>query len=182
MRPSRGNVYAGKLARYGFVRGRILDAGCGFGATVSRLARLLPEAELVGVDLSEPLLTLAREETVGAEGELRIRFEKANVQAIPYGDDSFDVVISANMAHLVEDPVAMLDELERVLAPGGFLFVADLRRTWLGWVEREIRSALTMREVRDLLARSRVRPGTLRAGLLWWRFESNPTPAAERGV
>ncbi len=173
-----GDEYGRKLARWGFTRGRILDAGCGSGATVLRLAGLFPEAELVGIDLSELLLTVAREETAGTGNEPRIRFEKADVQAIPSGDDAFDVIISANMAHLVDDAVAMMNELERVLAPGGFLLVVDLRRSWLGLVEREIRSAFTMPEVHDLLARSRVRPGDIHSGLLWWRFESYPARAA----
>lgn len=172
-----GVEYGRKLARWGFGRGRILDAGCGSGATLLTLARRFPEADLVGIDLSEPLLAIAREEVPGSRGDLTVRFEKADVQAMPFDDDAFDVVVSANMAHLVEDPVAMLNELERVLAPRGFLFVADLRRSWLGWVEREIRSAFTVQEVRELLTRSRVRPGDLRSGLLWWRFESLPASA-----
>ena len=45
------------------------------------------------------------------------------------------------MVHLVEDPVRMLDEIERVLVPNGLLFVADLRRSWAGLIEREIESA-----------------------------------------
>ena len=45
---------------------------------------------------------------------------------------------SVNMVHLVEDPTAMLDEIERVLAPDGLLLIAGLRRSWFGLVEGEI--------------------------------------------
>jgi ubiquinone/menaquinone biosynthesis C-methylase UbiE len=101
----------------------------------------------------------------------RVRFEKADVQEIPYPDDAFDVAINVNMVHLVGNPVGMLDEIERVLAPGGFLFIADLRRSWLGLFEGEIKSALALGEARDLFRRSRLRLGAFSWGLLWWRYE-----------
>ena len=101
-----------------------------------------------------------------------MRFEKADVHQIPYEDDSFDVVINVNMVHLVEEPVQMLNEIERILVPGGFLFIADLRRSWLGLVERPIRSGLTMGEARNLLNLSQLRKGNLSWGFLWWRFET----------
>ncbi len=55
-----GNEYAGKLARRGFQEGKVLDAGCGFGVTNLVLAGKFPAAEVVGIDLSEPLLEIAR--------------------------------------------------------------------------------------------------------------------------
>jgi ubiquinone/menaquinone biosynthesis C-methylase UbiE len=169
-----GREYAGRLAARGFAGGRILDAGCGAGATLLILARSFPEAELVGVDLSDPLLTLARDSVGGTALEGQVRFQKVDVQDLPYPDASFDVVLSAFMAHLVQDPVGMLDELERVLAPLGVLFMVDLRRSCLGWIEREIRSAFSLGEARALLSRSRVREGDLAGRLLTWSFESRP--------
>jgi ubiquinone/menaquinone biosynthesis C-methylase UbiE len=167
-----GREYAAKLSARGFQAGRILDVGCGFGATHLTLAARFDGAEFVGIDLSDPLLRLARAEAEAAGVSERVRFEHADVQHIPYDDDSFDVVLNANMVHLVEDPVAMLNEIERVLAPGGTLFIADLRRSWLGWIEREIRSALTVAEARELIERSALRPGALSRDLLWWRYET----------
>ena len=76
------------------------------------------------------------------------------------------------MVHLVENPIRMLNEIERILAPGGHLFVADLRRSWLGLLESEIKSALTIGEARDLFGESKLRNGTFRWSLLWWRFET----------
>jgi ubiquinone/menaquinone biosynthesis C-methylase UbiE len=75
------------------------------------------------------------------------------------------------MVHLVEHPVRMLNEIERVLIPGGFLYIADLRRSWLGSLEREIKSGLTIAEARQLFNSSNLRPGDFAWGLLWWRFE-----------
>jgi hypothetical protein len=66
----------------------------------------------------------------------------------------------------------MLNEIERVLVPGGYLFIADLRRSWLGLFEKEIRSALTLGEAKELFGQSQLREGTFSWGLLWWRCEA----------
>ena len=167
-----GDEYAKKLSRRGFSQGRIIDVGCGSGATNLVLAERFPQAELVGIDLSDPLLKLARDAAAKTSFGDRVTFEKADVHQIPYEDDSFDVVINANMVHLVEHPLPMLDEIERVLAPGGHLFIIDLRRSLLGLFEDEIRSALSLGEARDLLGQSSLREGTFRWSLLWWRYEA----------
>jgi ubiquinone/menaquinone biosynthesis C-methylase UbiE len=175
-----GHEYATKLSACGFETGCVLDVGCGFGATQLVLADRFDRAEFVGIDLSDPLLRLAREAAESAGVASRVRFEHADVQQIPYDRDAFDVVLNANLVHLVEDPVAMLNEIERVLAPGGLLFIADLRRSWLGWIEREIRSALTLAEAKELLGRSALRPGVFSKDLLWWRYETSGLPASLR--
>ena len=167
-----GREYARKLLARGFREGRILDAGCGFGATNILLAQAFPEAELVGIDLSDPLLRLAGLRAQEAGLTERVKFAKADVHQIPYDDNSFDVVISANMVHLVAEPVRMLDEIERVLSPSGHLFIVDLRRSWLGFVEKEMRSALTLPEARALVRQSQLRDGVFSSSLIWWRFEA----------
>ena len=154
-----GQEYSDKLSSRGFQKGKILDVGCGFGGTAIVLAQNFPDSEVIGIDLSEPLLQRANLAAQSASLDKWVRFEKADVQQIPYEEDSFDVALNLNMVHLVEDPVRMLNEIERVLAPDGFLFVADLRRSWAGLFEREIKSALTMEEARDLLSQSKLREG-----------------------
>ena len=167
-----GREYTKKLLARGFQRGRIIDVGCGFGAVNLILAKQFVDSEIVGIDLSEPLLRLARKAAQEAGVGERVRFEKADAQELFYEDNTFDVVISTNMVHLVQEPIRMLNELERILVRGGHLLVADLRRSWLGAVEREVRSGLTMREVRDLIGQSELREGKLSWGFLWWRFEA----------
>ena len=171
-----GREYADKLLARGFHRGRIIDVGCGFGGVGIALAKRFPESEVVGIDLSRPLLRLAdlSAQTAGLDG--RVRFEEADVQQIPYEDDTFDVVINTNMVHLVKDPVKMLDEIKRVLVPDGSLFIADIRRSWVGLVEQAFRSALTIEEAQELFSRSRLRAGACSSSFLWWRFEARVSP------
>jgi ubiquinone/menaquinone biosynthesis C-methylase UbiE len=166
-----GREIAAALAARGFGAGRILDAGCGFGTTAIVLAQALPDSEVVGIDLSDPLLDLARRAARDAGLEGRVSFENADVTQIPYGEGAFDAVVNVQMLHIVEDPVAMLNELERVLAPGGSLFVADIRRSWVGLLDKVFRTGLTVDEARALFRQSRLRGGVFSSDLLWWRCQ-----------
>jgi ubiquinone/menaquinone biosynthesis C-methylase UbiE len=76
------------------------------------------------------------------------------------------------MVHIVEHPIQMLNEIERILIPDGSLFIVDLRRSWLGLSEKEIKSALTPKEARTLFAQSKLRTGSFSSSLIWWRFEA----------
>ncbi len=90
---------------------RALDLGTGTGHGAFTIARRFPDAEVVGADLSDAMLAEARRKTP-AEFADRIRFERADASALPYADESFDLVAHANM-------IPFFDELARVLTPGG---------------------------------------------------------------
>lgn len=166
-----GLEYTKKLNTQGFEGGRILDVGCGYGATNLVLAKEFVSSEITGIDLSEPLLEVARAKANESDFGSRVRFEKADVHEIPFEDNSFEVVLNVNMVHLVEHPIQMLNEIERVLIPQGFLYIADLRRSWLGLLEVEIKSGLSVAEAKKLFASSDLRPGGFSWGLLWWKYE-----------
>lgn len=167
-----GREIVGKLVQRGFQAGRILDAGCGFGATAIALAQAFPRSGVVGIDLSEPLLGLAVQAAQAAGLGRRTAFEKADVQKIPHDDNSFDLVVNLQMLHIVEDPIAMLDEMERVLAPHGILFMADIRRSWVGLFDKVFRAALTVEEAGALVRQSTLREGLFSRDPLWWRYEA----------
>jgi ubiquinone/menaquinone biosynthesis C-methylase UbiE len=80
------------------------------------LARRFPDAEIVGADLSERMLEQARSRTP-PEVAGRVRFERADASALPYGDRSFELVTHANM-------IPFFDEVARVVAPGGQVLFA----------------------------------------------------------
>jgi ubiquinone/menaquinone biosynthesis C-methylase UbiE len=95
---------------------RALDLGTGTGAAARRVAERFPEAEVVGVDLSEDMLVEARRSTP-AELQDRIRYETADGARLPFDDASFDLVVLANM-------IPFWDELERITAPDGLLVIS----------------------------------------------------------
>lgn len=166
-----GEEYAAKLRARRFRTGRILDAGCGFGETLIHLAASFPEASLTGIDLSDPLLEIARSKCSEAGLLKSVEFQKADVCRMPFPDRHFNVALNINMVHIVEQPRLMLDELERVLAVDGFFFIVDIRRSWLGILEREFLSAFTEEEAKHILSNSSLRKGTMTSTTLWWRYE-----------
>ncbi len=166
-----GYNYAKKLASLGFEKGKILDAGCGFGGMDIVLVEELPKCEIIGIDLSDPLLEYASSRISNTNIENRLRFKKGDVQRIPFEDNTFDVVLSVNMVHWVNKPIVMLNEIERVLKLNGYLFIKDLKCSWLGIFESEIKSAFTLNEAKKLIGQSKLRKGTFSKSILWWNFE-----------
>ena len=75
MANSFGDEYTRKLKARGFGTGKVLDAGCGFGGTLLYLAKNFPDAQFVGIDMSDTLLELGRQ-TAAVEGlEERVSLE-----------------------------------------------------------------------------------------------------------
>jgi ubiquinone/menaquinone biosynthesis C-methylase UbiE len=91
---------------------RILEIGTGLGDGAAALARIFPEADVTGVDLSEEMVRAASAAHPG------IRFAAADAAALPFPDASFDLVAQLNV------PIYPR-EIRRVLAPGGHVVVAS---------------------------------------------------------
>ncbi len=104
---------------------RALDLGTGTGSVALVVAERFPNAEVVGADLSPGMLAEARRKTP-PELEERVRFDEADAERLPYGDEWFDLVTLANM-------IPFFDELDRVVAPGGWIVFA-----WSGGAETPI--------------------------------------------
>lgn len=114
---------------------RVLDVGCGCGATALELAERVGAAGAVlGIDISRPMLTRARERARQA-GQAQLRFEHADAQTHDLAKASFDVLFSRFGVMFFSDPRAAFANLRRALAPGGRLaFVcwqALARNAWM---------------------------------------------------
>lgn len=113
------------------VRPRILDCGVGTGALSSALARVLHKPfALDGIDISPVMLERARVTLRAAHVDPTLR--QGDIRALPYDDGAFDVVMAAHVLEHLADPRAALDEMMRVLKPGGLLIVCLTRRSPLG--------------------------------------------------
>ena len=163
-----GKKYVKFLSEGGFKSGKVLDSGCGSGAILMEMCRMFPKAEAIGVDLSDPLLEFARKYAEKEGLSNRVSFEKADVESLPFENDFFDVVINTNMLHIVENPVKMLNEIERVLAPKGGLIFGDIRRSWIGYLMPIFKTAYTPEEGGEVLRQSNLRPWKLKKGFFWW--------------
>lgn len=105
---------------------RVLDLGCGYGFDVFVASHLVgAEGYVVGIDLT-PEMTAGAEQAAAEWPVQNVQFQVAGIEALPFGDGSFDRVISNGVLNLVPDKDAAFSEACRVLRPGGRFVVADL--------------------------------------------------------
>jgi SAM-dependent methyltransferase len=99
---------------------RVLDVGCGCGATTRAAARAAPAGGALGVDLSARMIARARERAQ-AEGLANARFEQGDAQVYPFEAGAYDLALSRFGAMFFGDPVAAFRNVGRALRPGGRL-------------------------------------------------------------
>ncbi len=115
---------------------KVLDVCTGSGDTAIMIGKTYPDASVIGVDVSEKMLAIARDR---AKGLKNVEFRSANAMKLPFADGSFDrVLISFGLRNL-EDLKSGLLEMKRVTRPGGFVSNLDLGRPpegFLSWVHQ----------------------------------------------
>lgn len=120
----------------------VLDVGCGTGVLTRELVKYTSDSgSVTGLDLSESMLSVARGRCPGAT------FRQGNVAKLPFADQSFDAVLSSFMLMFVPEPAQAVNEIRRVLRPGGRLVVSVWQGLDNNVVYRELVEAA--REVLD---------------------------------
>lgn len=92
---------------------RVLDVGCGPGALTGLLAQRLGAAQVTGVDPSASFVAAARARLPGVE------VRQASAEELPFADATFDAALAQLVVHFMRDPVQGLQEMARVVRPGG---------------------------------------------------------------
>jgi ubiquinone/menaquinone biosynthesis C-methylase UbiE len=113
---------------------RVLDVGCGTGELLILAKQRHPETELVGLDVDERILRLARAKA--AAKDMSIAFHSADAAAMPFEEDSFDVIVSSLVFHHLPTTVKRqtFAEIHRVLRPDGRFLLVDFgtkRGSWM---------------------------------------------------
>ena len=114
-------------------RPRVLDCGVGTGALSSALARVLPTPfTLDAIDISPRMLERASRGLCDTDLEVTLR--QGDVRALPYRDEVFDLAMTAHVLEHLVDPSVALNEMVRVLKPGGLLIACLTSRSALGMI------------------------------------------------
>jgi len=129
-----------RLVPFETSRGRsVLEVGCGAGVDLARFAR--GGADVTGVDLSAAAIGLAR--TNFEQQRLRGRFEVADGEALPFADDTFDLVFAHGVVQYTPRPRKLIEECRRVLKPGGgAIFQVYNRISWLNALSKLMKVGL----------------------------------------
>jgi len=95
----------------------VLDVACGPGNFTRNFALAVGDGLVVGIDASETMLARAVRETESTN----VAYMRGDACALPFQDDAFDAICCFAALYLIDEPMRALDEIVRVLAPGGRL-------------------------------------------------------------
>ncbi len=105
----------------------ILDVACGTGEFERLLLEKNPTQKIVGIDISEKMLDLARQKY---DAFSNVEFQQASVHSLPFDSDYFDVVVCANSFHFFDQPQLALQEMKRVVKPNGKVIILDWNKDY----------------------------------------------------
>ena len=191
VRTTHKRFVAGALAQ-GVTQGDVLDVGTGPGYVAVEIARQRPGLRMAGLDLAAHMVERARQLAGWAGLDGRGLWPQADGHRLPFADGSFDLVASSFALHHWADPLRILNEIARVLAPGGRYYIADLCRevnlfqrifayasipaislpfgSYLGYggYYESVRAGYTRIEAHALLQRSALPPGEVGLDSTWY--------------
>jgi ubiquinone/menaquinone biosynthesis C-methylase UbiE len=135
----------------------VLDMPCGDGAyTVLLAEKVGSDGSVVGVDLSEAYLAMARAHADQSAVAARSCFQAGDIAALSFDDNTFDLIWCAQSMYSLPDPLGALRELRRVVRPGGTVSVFEndtLHQILLPW-PAELELAVRQAQLRSLGARA----------------------------
>jgi ubiquinone/menaquinone biosynthesis C-methylase UbiE len=155
---------------------KVLDIACGTGEFERMVLIENPTQQMVGVDISQEMLAIAQQKLHGYSD---VSFQVGSASALPFLDQSFDVIVLANAFHYFNDPIAALTEIKRVLKPDGKVVILDWCKDFLfcrvldialQWFDPAHQQCYTQRELHGFLTLSGLdidASAKIRFGLIW---------------
>ena len=179
----RGWVDTKDVLKAGITSGHALEVGPGPGYLGLEWLKSTEGTRLTGLDISPDMLVVARKNAGEYGFRNRVTYVESPGGRMPFDDGTFDGVFTNGSLHEWADPVAVLNEIARVLKPGGRYYISDLRRDmnpllrWFMWLSckpggmrpgltTSINAAYTPRELEGVVASSGLRAPQLRANAM----------------
>ena len=180
MRQSRdkGQLQNNLILEAGITNGLALEIGPGPGYLGLEWLKQTTNTRLKALDISPEMLAVAQKNAGECGLADRVEYIHGDALQMPFDDDYFDGVFSHAALHEWADPEQALNQIYRVLKPGGHYLISDLRRDmplpikwlmWLGTKPKEIRpglsksinAAYTQTEAQHLLAKTQLQHATV---------------------
>jgi len=175
----RGWMETRQIINSGITQGIALEVGPGPGYLGLEWLKNTTHTRLKGLDISDDMMNIARRNADEYGLEDRVEYVHGDAGKIPFEDAEFDSVFSNGSFHEWAEPVAVINEMARVLKPGGRFFISDLKRNmtfiirgflWFVTNPKHIRpglitsikAAYTRDEAEELLAQTDLAGGTVR--------------------
>lgn len=150
----------------------VLDVGCGPGASAFGLARRLPDAQVLGVDVADRMVARARAHHRRRYRHLRnLSFERADVYALPPKLPPFDLIVGHSFLYLLPDRPAALQSFTAALNPGGRL--ALLEPNAEGSLARAATGTLSSPDARQHALTHPLNSARFALSMVGWRLASH---------
>lgn len=170
----RGWLETGEILGAGIVKGAILEIGSGPDYVGLEWLKKTEGTGLTGLEISSNMIKIAEKNAVEYGLESRVKYITGDAHKLPFNDGEFDGAFSCESLHEWEEPILVINEIYRVLKPGGEFFVSDLRRDMNPLIKyfmrmfvksrdmkeglfSSINAAYTKREIEDILMKTDVK-------------------------
>jgi ubiquinone/menaquinone biosynthesis C-methylase UbiE len=174
----RGWLETNQIVKSGISSGLALEVGPGPGYLGLEWLKKTEGTSLKGIDISEDMVVIAKRNSVEYGLQERAEYIAGDARAMPFEDAYFDGVFTNGSLHEWSHPEEIINEISRVLKPGGLYFISDLRRNmnrlmkWFMWLmtkPKEIRpgllssidAAYTVSEIESMLPGTRLKGWTV---------------------
>ncbi len=170
---------------------QVLDIACGTGEFERLVLNENPTQQIVGVDISEEMLAIAHQKLHNFSN---VSFQRGSASALPFPDQSFDVVVSASAFHYFDAPLVVMTEIKRVLKPSGKVVILDWCRDFLfcrtlnialKWIDPAHQQCYTQRELHNFFISSGFNIDAsrkIRFGLFWGLMAATAVPLQVKSV
>jgi ubiquinone/menaquinone biosynthesis C-methylase UbiE len=179
----KGWIETKDVVKAGITSGHALEVGPGPGYLGLEWLKATGGTRLTGLDISADMLRVARRNADEYGVPDRATYVQSKAQSLPFEDAFFDAVFTNGSLHEWEDPLAVMNEIARVLKPGGRYLISDLRRDmnpllrWFMWLSckpkgmragltTSVNAAYTPAELAQLVAASRLTTPEVRANAI----------------
>ncbi|OKH15248.1 SAM-dependent methyltransferase [[Limnothrix rosea] IAM M-220] len=113
---------------YGGETAKVLDLGTGTARIPIFVAQQRPQWQIIATDLAPSMLAVGQKNIEAANVTGQIQLQLADSKQLPFGDRTFDVIMSNSLIHHLPDPLPCFQEMRRLLKPQGVIILRDLFR------------------------------------------------------